>query len=47
MLQFLLSKKVILVEGPAEMIYMNEFYRKLYKEELEKKEISVIIDSEN
>lgn len=42
MLQFLLSKKVILVEGPAEMIYMNEFYNKLYSNNLEKDGITCI-----
>ena len=29
LLQFLLSKKVILVEGPAEQIYMSKFLKKL------------------
>ena len=42
LLQFLLSKKVILVEGPAEMIYMNSFYKKLYSSDLEKDSISCI-----
>lgn len=30
LLQFILSKKVILVEGPAELIYIDEFYKKIY-----------------
>lgn len=42
MLQFLLSKKVILVEGPAETIYMNKFYNKLYSNDLEHDDITCI-----
>lgn len=42
LLQFFLSKKVILVEGPAEMIYMGTFYKKLYDSNLEHDSISCI-----
>lgn len=34
MLQFILSKKVILVEGPSELIYMDYFYKKMFKRSL-------------
>lgn len=30
LLYFVLAKKAILVEGPAELIYMNTFYKKMY-----------------
>lgn len=42
MLQFILSKKVILVEGPAELAYMNLFYRKLFNCDMEKNGIACI-----
>lgn len=42
LLQFVLSKKVILVEGPAEQTYMAEFYKKESSFEMEEKGISCI-----
>ena len=42
LLHFVMSKKVILVEGPAEQILMDGFYRKLFNESLESNGISCI-----
>jgi predicted ATP-dependent endonuclease of OLD family len=41
-LQFILSKKVILVEGDAEFILMEKMYRKVTNEELNKSDIHII-----
>lgn len=42
LLQFILSKKVILVEGPAEQIYMTEFYKKKSSFKMEENGVSCI-----
>ena len=41
-LQFILSKKVILVEGDAEFILMEKMYRKVTNEELNQSDIHII-----
>ena len=42
LLQFILSKKVILVEGDAEFILMEEFYKSIAKETPEKSDVHII-----
>ncbi|MDR2709679.1 MAG: AAA family ATPase, partial [Elusimicrobiota bacterium] len=41
-LQFILSKKVILVEGPSEYILMEAMYKKIAGEELSKSDVHII-----